>query len=71
MPLDVVAIITPAAGKEPRLEELLKELTGDVEKNEPDVAKYRAYKTQNAEGATQYVFIERYVDRLNFLRRSV
>jgi quinol monooxygenase YgiN len=67
MPLDVVAIITPAPGKEARLEEVLKELTGDVEKNEPDVAKYRAYKTQNAEGVTQYVFIERYVNRLNFL----
>lgn len=64
MVLDVVAIIVPAEGKEARLEEILKELTGNVEKHEPDVAKYSAYKTQNADGAIEYVFIERYVDKL-------
>lgn len=60
MVLDIVAIVTPAPGKEARVEEILKELTGKVEQNEPEVAKYMAYKTQNAEGATEYVFVERY-----------
>lgn len=63
MVLDIVAIVTPAPGKEARVEEILKELTGKVEQNEPEVAKYMAYKTQNAEGATEYVFVERYVPR--------
>jgi quinol monooxygenase YgiN len=64
MPVDVVAIATPVPGKEARMEEILKELISKVEQNEPDVAKYIAYKSQNAEGATEYVFIERYVPAL-------
>ena len=67
MVVDVVAIVSPAPGKEARLEELLKDLTGKVEQNEPDVAKYMAYKTQNAEGATEYVFVERYVTSCSLL----
>jgi quinol monooxygenase YgiN len=61
MVLDIVAIVTPAPGKEARVEEILKDLTAKVEQHEPDVAKYMAYKSQNAEGATEYVFVERYV----------
>ena len=61
MPVDVVAIVTPVPGKEARVEEILKELISKVEQNEPDVARYIAYKSQNAEGATEYVFTERYV----------
>ena len=61
MVLDIVAIVTPAPGKEARVEEILKDLTAKVEQHEPDVAKYMAYKTQNAEGATEYLFVERYV----------
>jgi quinol monooxygenase YgiN len=61
MPVEVVAIVSPVPGKEARVEEILKELIAAVEKNEPDVLRYRAYKSQNAEGATEYVFTERYV----------
>jgi hypothetical protein len=57
--LDVVAIVSPAPGKEARVDEILKDLIAKVEKDEPDVAKYTLYKTQNAEGATEFVFVER------------
>lgn len=60
MPVDVVAIVTPAPGKEARIEEILKDLISKVEQNEPDVARYIAYKSKNAEGATEYIFTERY-----------
>jgi hypothetical protein len=61
MPLNVTAIVTPTPGKEARVEELIKELTAKVEKNEPDVEKYFCFKTTNAEGVVEYVFQERYV----------
>lgn len=61
MVLDIVAIVTPATGKEARVEEIIKDLSAKVKQNEPDVAKYMSYKTQSAEGATEYVFVERYV----------
>ncbi|KAF2431125.1 hypothetical protein EJ08DRAFT_199537 [Tothia fuscella] len=62
MVLNVVAIVTPAPGKESEVEEVIKELTANVEKYEKDVLKYKAYKTTNAEGATEYVFQEIYKD---------
>lgn len=56
--LVIGAIVSPAPGKEARVEEILKDLIAKVEKNEPDVAKYMSYKIQNAEGAWEFVFVE-------------
>jgi hypothetical protein len=60
MTVNVVAIATPAPGKEARLGELIKNLIESVEKNEPDVERYLCSIAKNAEGVTEYVFQERY-----------
>lgn len=65
MPVDVVAIVSPVPGKEARVEEILKELISKVETDEPDVSRYIAYKSKNAEGATEYIFTERYASALS------
>jgi hypothetical protein len=60
MSINIVAIATCAPGKEARLDELVKNLTESVEKNEPNVEKYLCSKSKNAEGVVEYVFQERY-----------
>jgi hypothetical protein len=60
MAINILAIATPAPGKEARLEELIKNLTDGVEKNEADVERYLCYKTKDAQGVVEYVFQERY-----------
>ncbi len=60
MVLNVVAIVTPAPGKEERVKEILVQLAKDVEKHESDVARYVPHKIIGAEGATEFVVVERY-----------
>jgi quinol monooxygenase YgiN len=69
MVFEIVAIVTPASGKEGELEELLKELTSGVEKYEPDVERYLAYKvtgTRDTDRPTEFVVIERFKDEATF-----
>jgi hypothetical protein len=68
MPLDIVAILTPNAGKEDRLEELLINLAASVQKSEPDVARYVATKVIGREGTPEFVVIERYASSPNYRR---
>lgn len=60
MPLDALAIITPKAGKEARVEELLAGLAVNVQEHEPDVERYVPTKVVGREGTPEYVVIERY-----------
>lgn len=60
MPLDALAIITPKAGKEARVEELLAGLAANVQEHEPDVERYVPTKVVGREGTPEYVVIERY-----------
>jgi quinol monooxygenase YgiN len=62
MSFNITAIVTPTPGKESRVEELIKDLTAKVEKNEANVERYMCYKTKNAEGVVEFVFHERYVN---------
>lgn len=59
MPLDVIAIITPKAGKEGRVEEMLIDLAVKVQKYETDVARYVPTKVVGGEGTPEFVVIER------------
>ena len=61
MPLNVVAIITPAAGKESRVEEILSDLAKKVHKHESDVSRYSPCKVVGTDGTPEFVVIERYV----------
>lgn len=61
MPLDVIAIVTPKAGKEERVEEILIALAANVRKHETDVARYVPAKVIGREGTPEFVVIERYV----------
>lgn len=69
MVFEIVAIVTPATGKEAQLETLLKELTAGVEKHEPDVERYIAYKVvgrRHTDGPAEFVVIERFKDKATF-----
>ena len=69
MVFEIVAIVTSANGKEAELEELLKEVTSGVEKYEPDVEKYLAYKVmgrRHTDRPTEFVVIERFKDEATF-----
>jgi len=63
MVVNIVAILSPASGKEARVEELVRNLTSEVEKTEPNVEKYIAFKRKTADGLTEFVFQERYKDQ--------
>ncbi|RDW73726.1 hypothetical protein BP5796_07168 [Coleophoma crateriformis] len=61
--IHVVAIITPVAGKEPRLREVLQSLAENVQKNEPGVLKYQFFEQYNsASGTNVFVVEETYKD---------
>ena len=59
MVLNIVAIVSPAPGKEKRIEEILAGLAGNVHKHEKDVHRYVAHKVVGAEGAQEFVVVER------------
>jgi hypothetical protein len=61
MPLDVIAIVTPNAGKEERVEEILIAVAANVHKHEADVARFVPAKVFGREGTPEFVVIERYV----------
>ncbi|KAE9369223.1 hypothetical protein N431DRAFT_427427 [Stipitochalara longipes BDJ] len=56
----VVAIITPASGKEKRLGELLTNLANNVKQNEKDVPKYHLFEQYNGKGTNVFVVEEIY-----------
>lgn len=60
-PINVVAIMTPAPGKEDRLKSLIGELTTKVHDNEPNVSRYMATEAKDKDGL-KIVFIEQYQD---------
>ncbi|KAH7383085.1 hypothetical protein BKA64DRAFT_176823 [Cadophora sp. MPI-SDFR-AT-0126] len=66
MSIQVVAIITPAAGKEARLKELLTGLAEKVSKNEKDVSKYQIFEQFNGENGNVFVVEETYDNRAAF-----
>jgi hypothetical protein len=56
MPLEVLAIVSPKLGKEERCQELLKWVTDEAQKTEPDTSMYHAYSTAgDNEGETDYI----------------
>ena len=56
MTVEVLAIIAAKPGKEERVAELVKWVTEEVKKNEPDTSMYHAYSTTGDEqGTTDYV----------------
>ncbi|KAL2063897.1 hypothetical protein VTL71DRAFT_4391 [Oculimacula yallundae] len=66
MSVQVVAILTPAPGKEARLKELLTSLAENVHKNEKDVSKYQLFEQYNAEGVNCLVVEETYDNQAAF-----
>jgi hypothetical protein len=60
MPIDVIAIVTPKAGVEDRVEEALIDLAAKVQKHETDVERYVPTKVVGREGTPEFVVIERY-----------
>ncbi|CZR70292.1 uncharacterized protein PAC_20194 [Phialocephala subalpina] len=54
----VVAIITPAPGKEARVRELLSGLADNVKKHESDVSKYHLFEQYNGQGGNVFVVEE-------------
>lgn len=64
--IHVVAIITPAPGKEARVGELLKDLANNVKKNESDVSKYQLFEQINGEGTNVFVVEETYKDQATY-----
>jgi hypothetical protein len=56
MTVQVLTIIAVRPGKEERVAELVKWVTEEVKKNEPDTSMYHAYTTSGDEdGTTDYV----------------
>ena len=56
MTVEVLVIIAAKPGKEERIAELVKWVTEEVKKNEPDTSMYHAYSTTGEEqGTTDYV----------------
>jgi hypothetical protein len=56
MPIDVIVIVSPKPGKEPRIHELADYLVNSVKAHEPDVSEYQAYRTTgDEEGTVDYV----------------
>ncbi len=61
MTIEVLAIIAAKPGKEERVAELMKWVTEEVKKNEPDTSMYHAYSTTGDEqGTTDYVIHMRF-----------
>jgi hypothetical protein len=60
MPIDVVVIVSPALGKEARMEELLIWLAAEIKKDEPGLTRLQWYRQVDGEGegATDFVCTE-------------
>ena len=61
MVVEVVLIITPAKGKETRVEEVLSKQVEIIERNEPGLLSDRCYKQTDLDDGTEFVVIQRYV----------
>ncbi|KAI9643625.1 hypothetical protein NHQ30_008247 [Ciborinia camelliae] len=62
-PVHCTAIVTPAAGKEVRVRELLTDLSNNVEKNEKGARKYQVFEQYDGEnGRNVFVVQELYED---------
>ncbi|KAI9810762.1 MAG: hypothetical protein M1827_006100 [Pycnora praestabilis] len=61
--VDIVAIITPAAGKEERLINLLKDLAQSVLKDEPGALMYHLHQEAKPDGTQELVMIEKHKDQ--------
>lgn len=59
MPFDIVAIVTPAPGKEARLEEIMVEFTKLVTDTEQKTIRYQPYKQVGEGQGNELVVIER------------
>lgn len=69
MVFELIGFVTAAEGREKELESLLKELTFGVERHEPDVQRYIAYKVMGRRanvGGTRFVIIEKFKDEATF-----
>ncbi|KAK5079595.1 hypothetical protein LTR70_009276 [Exophiala xenobiotica] len=62
MVLDVIVIITPAKGKETRVEELIGQQVEGIKKNEPGVLFDRCYRRTDLDDGTEFVIVQRYKD---------
>ncbi|KUJ14981.1 uncharacterized protein LY89DRAFT_589396 [Mollisia scopiformis] len=62
----VVAIITPAPGKETRVRELLSGLADNVKKHETDVSKYQLFEQYDGQGGNVFVVEEIYKDKSTY-----
>ncbi|PBP24585.1 hypothetical protein BUE80_DR004373 [Diplocarpon rosae] len=66
MSVQVVAIITPAPGKESRIKELLAGLADNVAKNESKVSKYQVFEQYGGENSNSIIVEETYADQATF-----
>jgi len=64
--IHVVAVITPAPGKEDRVREGLIALTENVKAHEPDVSKYHLFEQTNGQGGNVFVVEEIYKDQATY-----
>lgn len=53
--VDVIAIISPAPGKEARVEELLRDMTQKVHDKEPGALRYHLHKDVNS---SDFIMVE-------------
>lgn len=60
MPLDVIAIVTPQAGKEDQVEQILIDLAAKVQQHETNTSRYVPTKVVGGEGPLEFIVIERY-----------
>ena len=58
-PVNVVAIVTPAPGKESKVESILADLAKKVEQHESGVERYQPYKQVGDGAGTEFVVVER------------
>ncbi|KAF1359522.1 ABM-domain-containing protein [Lizonia empirigonia] len=62
MPIDIIAIISPKAGKADRVEELLLQAAKSVKANEPGTLKYHLQRETKGD-APVFVMLETYKDQ--------
>ena len=55
MAVDIVAIMTPALGKEDAVEQTLNDLAKAVKAKEPQALRYQPYKSVGDDGTIEYV----------------
>lgn len=61
MPIPLLVTVQAAPGKEARVTELARYITDEVQKNEPAVTQYEAYKTTDKEGHVDIMIFFQYV----------